>query len=73
MKYITKLRITAWFESYYQPDKLKRNELLDPGFGERYLNGLLRDFKQTGKCAISKFDSTIGLQIEFDNDPNRIL
>lgn len=68
--WITRFRIVGWFDAYYQPEKLKNKE---PGFRERYINSLIDDFKRAGKCSISRFDSTTGTQIDFDNDPNKIL
>jgi len=71
--YFTKLKLWAWYESYYQPEKLIKNELIEHGFKQRYFNGLCRDLTEKGQCAISKFDSTIGRQIYFKEDPNHIL
>lgn len=73
MDYFTKLKLWAWYESYYQPDKIIKNESIEPAFKQRYFEGLVRDYLNTGKCCISKFDSITGKQIYFDDDPNRIL
>lgn len=73
MDYFTKLKLWAWFEGYYQPEKLLRNEINQPGFKLMYFNSLAKDLKERGKCAISKFDSITGTQIYFSDDPNKIL
>lgn len=73
MDYFTKLKLWAWYESYYQPEKLERNEAIEKGFKQRYFNNLCNDLKERGKCAISKFDSVTGKQIYFTEDPNKIL
>lgn len=73
MNYFTKLKLWAWYESYYQPEKLERNEAIEKGFKQKYFNSLCKDLKENGKCAISKFDSVTGKQIYFTEDPNKIL
>lgn len=73
MDWITVMRITGWFDAYYQPEKLEQREESDPGFRDRYIASLIDDFSKRGRCYISKFDSITGTQIEFDNDPNRVL
>lgn len=73
MDYFTKLKLWAWYESYYQPEKIDKNELIQPGFKDNYFKSLCNDFKNTGKCAISKWDSVTGKQIYFTEDPNKIL
>lgn len=73
MDYFLKLQLFAWFEMYYQPEKLERLEKVDPGFKQRYFNSLSKDLKEKGWCAISKFDSTIGRQVEFKEDPNNLI
>lgn len=73
MDYFTKLKLWAWYESYYQPEKLEKNEDIETGFKQRYFNGLVNDLINTGKCAISKFDSVTGKQIYFTEDPNKVL
>lgn len=73
MNYFTKIKLWAWYESYYQPEKNDKNEAIDPGFKQRYFNSLINDLEKTGKCAISKFDSVTGRQIYFTEDPNKIL
>jgi len=73
MDYFTKLKLWAWYESYYQPDKIIKNETIDPGFKHKYFNSLVEDMTNTGRCAISKFDSVTGKQIYFSDDPNNVL
>ena len=73
MDYFIKLKLWAWFETYYQPEKLIRKEDLDSGFKQRYFNSLVEDVEKHGSCCISKFDSTIGRQVYFTEDPNKIL
>jgi len=73
MDYFVKLKLWAWFESYYQPEKLIKNESIDPGFKQRYFKSLFKDLRERGTCAISKFDSVTGRQIYFSDDPNKIL
>lgn len=71
--YILKLRISGWFDAYYQPEILKQREIYQPGFRELYIDSLIADFEKYGKCCISKFNSITGDQIYFDNDPNKVL
>lgn len=73
MDYFTKLKLWAWYESYYQPEKLERNESIEKGFKQRYFKSLCDDLKKSGECAISKFDSVTGKQVYFNEDPNKIL
>lgn len=73
MDYFTKLKLWAWYESYYQPEKLERIKIIDPEFKQRYFNSLVSDLKERGECCISKWDSVTGKQIYFSDDPNKIL
>lgn len=73
MDLIDRFKLKAWFETYYQPDKLSKREENDPGFSDGYLKGLEEDFTKNGRCAISKFDSITGTQIYFPEDPNKML
>jgi hypothetical protein len=73
ISYFTKLKLWAWYEAYYQPEKINKNCLIDNDFKQRYFNSLKEDLKQTGKCCISKFDSVTGIQVYFTDDKNMIL
>lgn len=73
MDYFTKLKLWAWYETYYQPEKLLKNESIEKGFKQRYFKSLCNDLINTGKCAISKYDSTTGKQVYFTEDPNQLL
>ena len=70
INYLLRLRIICWFDAYYQPEKIK---IRGDDFRDTYTSSLIENFERTGKCSISKFDSITGTQIEFDNDPNKVL
>ena len=73
MDYFTKLKLWAWYESYYQPEKITYREQYDKDFKQKYFNSLVVELKERGKCCISKWDSTTGKQVYFTEDPNKIL